>query len=87
MKTAKRILIVLLLVGVVASAALLLVAAAGTSQGLLKDLVLDEVVNKVDGHPTVDATVDKIPNDCLKCHGNGGHEEAFSTTYSQSPAD
>lgn len=78
MKTASKILIVLLLVGVVASAALLLIAATGPGQGLLKDLVMDNVVSKVDGHPTVDAIVEKIPSDCLKCHGEASHGGAFN---------
>jgi hypothetical protein len=30
---------------------------------------MDWVVSNVDGHPSIDAIVEKIPNDCLKCHG------------------
>ena len=76
MTKARKILFVLLLVGVVASTALLLVATAGENQGWLKDLVMDQVVSKVDGHPPVDAIVEKVPNDCLKCHEEGSHGAA-----------
>ena len=77
MKTTRKVLIFLLLVGVVlllacvvAAATWLLVGAAGESQELTKDLVMDLVVSNVDGHPPIDAIVEKIPNDCLGCHND-----------------
>jgi hypothetical protein len=74
MKT-RKVLIILLLVGVMAALALLLVGAAlvgaaGESQELAKDLVVDWVESNVDGHPTIDDIVERIPNDCEKCHND-----------------
>ena len=77
MKITRKALIFLLLVGVVlllacvvAVPTLLLVGAAGDSQELSKDLVTDLVVCNVDGHPPIDAVVEKVPDDCLECHND-----------------
>lgn len=72
MNTARKALIGLLLVGVVAALALLLFVATGGNQGFVKDFVVDLVASNVDGHPTIDAVVNKVPNDCLQCHSKGG---------------
>lgn len=73
MKTAKVLIFVMLLV-VVAALALLLVGATGGG----RELVMDLVVSNVDGHPTIDGIVEKIPSDCLECHRRESHAGAFN---------
>lgn len=77
MKTARNFMIILLLVGVVVALALALVGALAENQELVKDVVVDLVVSNVDGHPDIDAIVEKVPADCQKCHEQRANLDAY----------